>query len=162
MAIPVRNADVKKILSSERTFFATTKASLGRALLQSERNANLLIDVLRSCVASNKFKIHDFVVMPNHVHLLMTLHGSMSIEKAMQLIKGGYSYRLRKEEGFVGEIWQRGYSEVRVDDRKSFLAHRDYIYENPVKAGLVDVAEKYPYSSLYLKSKKASGAKAHS
>ena len=160
MAIPVRNADAKKILSSERTFFATTKTSLGRALLQSERNADLLIDVLRSCVANNKFKIHDFVVMPDHVHILLTLDGSMSIEKAMQLIKGGYSYRLRKELGYTGEIWQRGYSEVRVDDRMSFLAHRDYIYQNPVKAGLVDVAAQYPYCSLYLKKQKAAGAKA--
>ncbi len=160
MAIPVRNAHAKKILSSERTFFATTKTSLGRALLQSERNADLLIEVLRSCVANDKFKIHDFVVMPDHVHVLLTLDGTMSIEKAMQLIKGGYSYRLRKELGYTGEIWQRGYSEVRVGDRKSFLAHRDYIYQNPVKAGLVDVAEKYPYCSLYLKKQKASGAKA--
>ena len=160
MAIPVRNADAKKILSSERTFFATTKTSLGRALLQSERNADLLINVLRSCVANDKFKIHDFVVMPDHVHVLLTLDETMSIEKAMQLIKGGYSYRLRKEFGYVGEIWQRGYSEVRVDDRKSFLAHRDYIYQNAVKAGLVDAAEKYPYCSLYLKKQKAAGAKA--
>lgn len=98
--------------------------------------------------------------MPDHVHLLMTLNADMSIEKAMQLIKGGYSYRLRNEFGFAGEIWQRGYSEVRVDDRTSFLAHRDYIYQNPVKAGLVNVAEKYQYGSLYLKNQKAAGAKA--
>ena len=133
---------------------------MGRALLQSERNARLFIDVLRSYAAAKKFTIHDFVVMPDHVHLLMTLDGNMSIEKAMQLIKGGYSYRLKKDFGYLGEIWQRGYSEARVDDRKSFLAHRDYIYQNPVGAGLVDSPEKFPYCSLYLKRQKAAGAKA--
>ncbi len=160
MAIPARNAEPKAILSSRRTFFATTKTSMGRALLQSERSAMLLIDVLRSYVAAKKFTIHDFVVMPDHVHLLMTLSGTMSIEKAMQLIKGGYSYRVKKELGYLGEVWQRGYSEVRVDDRRSFLAHRDYIYQNPVEAGLVDAPEKFPYCSLYLKRQKAAGAKA--
>src|ERR1017187_7018359 len=48
MARPARHALPGNILSSARTFFATTKTSQGRALLQSERNATLMIDVLRS------------------------------------------------------------------------------------------------------------------
>ena len=55
----------------------------------------LLIDVLRSYVAAGKFQIHDFVIMPDHLHLLMSLPSDVSVEKAMQLIKGGYSYRLK-------------------------------------------------------------------
>jgi putative transposase len=39
--------------------------------------------------------------MPNHLHLLMTLPGDMTIEKAMQLIKGGFSYRLKREFGYL-------------------------------------------------------------
>ena len=116
--------------------------------------ANLLIDVLRSNAAQKKFVVNDFVVMPGHLHLLLTLDGKMSIEKAVQLVKGGFSYRANKELAYRGEIWQRGFSEVRVDDRASFLVHQDYIYQNPVKAGLVDSPEKYPYSSLYLKRAK--------
>ena len=69
---------------------------MGRALLQFERNATLFIEVLRSYVAAGKFKVHDFVVMPNHVHLLMTVEEDMSIEKAVQFVKGGFSYRLKK------------------------------------------------------------------
>ena len=44
---------------------------MGRRLLQSERNAELLIDVLRSLVAERRFELHDFVIMPDHVHLLV-------------------------------------------------------------------------------------------
>ena len=72
---------------------------MGRRLLQSERNATLFIDVLRSYVATRKFQVHDFVVMPDHVHLLLTIGSDMTIERAMQLIKGGFSYRLKKEYG---------------------------------------------------------------
>ena len=68
-------------------FFVTTKTSMARRLLQSERNAVLLIDVLRSNVAAGKFQLHDFVTMPDHLHLLMTLPVGFTIEKAMQLIK---------------------------------------------------------------------------
>jgi putative transposase len=67
---------------------------MGRALLQSERNATLLVDVLRSCVAAKRFVVRDFVIMPDHVHLLITVDADMSIERAMQFIKGSFSYRL--------------------------------------------------------------------
>ncbi len=57
-----------------------------------------------------------------------------SIEKAMQLVKGGYSYRRKKELGYFGEIWQKGFSEVQITNRASFLKHREYTDQNPVKA----------------------------
>jgi putative transposase len=157
MAHPARNAGPGAILSNARVFFATTKTSMARRLLQSERNAMLLIDVLRSNVAAGKIQLHDFVVMPDHLHLLMTLHGDITIEKAMQLIKGGFSYRLKREFGYQGEVWQRGFSEVRISDGQSFMHHREYIVQNPVKAGLVDTAEQYPYCYTYLAKKKPRG-----
>jgi len=159
MAIPTRKADPKQIIRTSRTFFVTTKTSMGRALLQSEGNATLFIDVLRSYVTAKKFRVHDFVVMPDHVHLLMTVSGEMSIEKAVQFIKGGFSYRLRKETGYAGEVWQKGFSEVRVDDPESFAKHREYIAQNPVKRGLVSRPEEYPYCFTYLAAQKAAGAK---
>ena len=75
MANPKRNASGDRILSPSRTFFVTTKTSMGKALLQSERNATLLIDVLRFYGKEGKFQLHDFVVMPNHLHLLITVSG---------------------------------------------------------------------------------------
>jgi len=160
MAKPARNSRPDNIVSGARTFFATTKTSQGRPLLQSERNATLMIDVLRSYVAAGKFRLNDFVIMPNHVHLLMTVGADMTIEKAMQFIKGGFSYRLKKECGYLGEVWQRGFSEERVENRESFLQHREYIAANPVKAGLVDSPEQSPYCFMYLAWRKAAGAKA--
>ncbi len=117
----------------------------------------LLIDVLRSNVATGKFQVHDFVIMPDHLHLLMTLPSDVSVEKAMQLIKGGFSYRLKRELGYQGEVCQRGFSEVRIIDGQSFLQHRAYIVQNPVKAGLVDRAEQWPHCYSYLAKKKAQG-----
>jgi putative transposase len=132
---------------------------MGRRLLQSERNAELLIDVLRSLVAERKFKLHDFVVMPDHVHLLLTVDNEMTIEKAMQLIKGRFSHRLSHEYGHKGEVWQRGFSEMQVINGECMAQHREYIAMNPVKTGLVDSPEKYPYCFQFLAEKKAAGAK---
>jgi len=124
--------------------------------------AELLIDVLRSCVKAGRFIVHDFVVMPNHVHILMTISGSMTVERAMQLIKGGFSFRAKRELGFQGEIWQRGFSDIRVLDESSLLQHRLYIHNNPVKAGLVSAPEEYPHGTACLKLRKLAGAKAPS
>ena len=160
MARPSRKSSQEGILNPVRTFFATTKTYAGRHLLQSERNASLLVNVLRSLVKEDKFDLHDFVVMPDHLHLLLAVKDGMTIEKAMQLIKGRFSYRLKKEFGHIGEVWQRGFSEVRVIGRASFAAHRDYIAQNPVKAGLASVENEFPFCFEALKSKKSAGAKA--
>ncbi len=127
-------------------------------MLQTERMATLFIDVLRSYVAAGRFRVHDFVVMRNHIHLLLTVDENISIEKAVQLIKGNFSLRAQKDLQYRGEIWQRGFSEVRIYDRESFLCHRSYIYENPVKAGLAPTAEEYPYCSAYFRKKKNEGS----
>ena len=55
MAKPARDAGSEAILSNERVFFATTKTSMARRILQSEQNAMLLIEVLRSNLAAEDF-----------------------------------------------------------------------------------------------------------
>ena len=160
MAKPSRNTNPGDIQKGTRTFFVSSKTNLEWPLLRTEPMANLFIDVLRVYVAAKRFRIHDFVVMPDHLHVLITVDSEMSIERSMQFIKGGFSYRLGKELGHRGEVWQRGFSEVRVEDRESFLKHREYIAQNPVRAGLSETPEIYPYCYAYLASKKRAGAKA--
>jgi putative transposase len=119
---------------------------------------DLLVDVLRSHMRAGKFSIHDFVAMPNHLHVLLTIPGTITIEKAVQLIKGTFSYRAKKELGFDGEIWQRGFSDVRVTGEESFREHQTYIDNNPVKAGLAASPLEYPGGSAYLKKFKRSAS----
>lgn len=128
---------------------------MAKRLLQSEQNALLFIDVLRRYVAAGKFEMHDFVVMPDHVHLLIEVDEAATIERAMQLIKGRFSFRVKRECLYAGEVWQPGFSDERIKDEESFQRVREYIAQNPVKAGLVDSAEEYPYCYTYLAKKKA-------
>ena len=79
MAIPSRNSAPDSVELDARTFFTSTKTVQGKAILQTERMAMLLIEVLRSY--ATKFKIHEFVVMPNHLHVLLTVDKEMTVEK---------------------------------------------------------------------------------
>jgi putative transposase len=67
-----RNADPGHIVETHRTFFVTTQTHMRKRLFQNDGNAALLIDVLRSSVRASRFTLHDFVIMPDHVHLLLT------------------------------------------------------------------------------------------
>ena len=69
-------------------------------------------------------------------------------------MKGGFSFRAKKEYDVQWEIWQKGYSEVQILTEESFLQHQIYIDENPVRAGLAHSADEYPYCSSYLKKTK--------
>jgi len=155
MSHPARNATPAHILNPSRIFFATTKIAMSRRLLQSERNAGLFIDVLRSLVYEYRFKLLDFVIMPDQVHLLIEVREDMTIEKVMQLIKGRFSHRLSHEMGYKGEVWQRGFTEVQVMNKEGVQGHRAYIAENPVRAGLAASAKEYPFCFEFLARRKA-------
>jgi REP-associated tyrosine transposase len=159
MAKPSRPSNPQSSKAEFRTFFVTTRTAGGKPILQTDRMAALFVEVLRCYMRAGQFRVHEFVVMPNHVHLLVTVGADMSIEKTMQLIKGNFSFRARTELGLLGEIWQRGFSDVRIKDEESFRAHQLYIYNNPVKAGLASVPEEYAHGSLYLRRLKTQGLK---
>jgi len=128
-------------------YFITASAFQKQKLLQSDRMARLFLEVLRHYRLQKKYLLHEFVVMPDHFHLLIT--PTETLERALQLIKGGFSFRARKELGFVREIWQMSFYDRRVRDLEEYRAFREYIHMNPVKRRLVSVAAEYPYSSAH-------------
>jgi putative transposase len=138
MAIPSR-------ASRPGTFFVTSGTHSRRRLFQVERNAELLIETLQHYREAGHYKLHSYVVMPDHVHLLLTPEATL--ERAIGLIKGGYSYRLASKL----TVWQRGFTDHRIRDVADFDIRRNYIHQNPVSARLCESSEAYPYSSANTK-----------
>jgi putative transposase len=117
-----------------------------RDLFRNERWACLLIDTLYHYRGS-AYLLHEFVIMPDHFHILLT--PMTSLEKAVQFIKGGFSYRAKKELGSNMEIWQKGFSEHRIRDASDYQIHVSYIRQNPVRKRLCERAEEFPCSSAH-------------
>jgi putative transposase len=132
-----------------RTFFITSSIAGRRALLQTERSAGLLIEILYHYRGQGKYRLHEFVVMPEHFHLLLTVGSDLSIEKALQFVKGGFAFRGGKEFGFLAPVWQHGFADNRVRDVEQFFGYHKYIRENPVKRGLASAASDFPFSSAH-------------
>ncbi|HTV60927.1 MAG TPA: transposase [Verrucomicrobiae bacterium] len=131
----------------QRTFFVTSVTNGRRAVLQSERMASLFIDVLVQNRDKGRFLLHEFVVMPDHFLLLITPERKTSLEKAVQYIKGGFSFRAARELDFKHAIWQESFTNHRIKDSHDYEEHRTYIRENPVQRRLVKTPDLFPYSS---------------
>ena len=131
------------------TYFVTSSTAGKRRLLQSDAMATLLIEVLYKYRQATQYLLHEFVIMPNHVHLILTTPADITLERAMQFIKGNSSFRAGKELGLSLGMWQRGFGDHRILNAPDFRRHRDYVRNNPVKASLVQTADQYPFSSAW-------------
>ena len=149
MAIPIRHSDPAHVAAGGRTFFVTSSISGKHNLLQSNRSAQLFVRVLYEYRSQGKFRLHEFVVMPDHFHLLLTIGCELTIERAVQFVKGGFAFRAGRELGFRAPVWQKGFSEVRIYDVEVFEKVGRYIRNNPVARYLVQEAAEFPYSSAY-------------
>jgi len=107
---------------------------------------SLFIDAVFHYRRERKFLLHECVVMPTHFHLLLTPSG-VTLERAIQFIQGGFSYRTKKELELNIEVWERGYIDHRIRDANDYARHVEYIRQNPVEAKIVVRAEDYVSSS---------------
>ena len=114
-----------------------------------ESYVRLFLKTIYGYRRADKFELHAFVVMPEHVHLLFAPAADVPLERAVQLVKGGYSHALGGILGRKREIWQRGFTDHRIRNECDFLRHAEYIHQNPVKRGLVINAADYRYCSAF-------------
>jgi putative transposase len=134
------NPYVFRDLDDSRTSRASSIGSHGQ----------LLVDVLAQNPRKGRFLLHEFVIMPNPFHLLLTPAAEIPLGKALQFIKGGFSYRAKREIHFAFEIWQASFVNHRIRDAEDYK-HHTYIWENPVRAGLSDRPELFAWSSASLR-----------
>lgn len=115
--------------------------------------AELFIEVMLHYRNEGVYLLHEFILMPDHFHLILTPSVKLSLERAVQRLKGGFSFRAGKEINSRVEIWQRSFTHHLILDADDLERHREYTLENPVRAGLVRERRDYPYSSVHSRFK---------
>ena len=139
----------RRRISPPGTYFINFSTSQRRRLFVVDNYAKLFLQTIYRYRREGYFQIHAFVVMPEHAHLLLTPASTVTLEHAVQLIKGGYSHALGSIIGRTREVWERGFTDHRIRDAKDYENHRTYINENPVKRELVTNPADYRYSSAF-------------
>jgi len=128
------------------TYFVTTSTWNRRKVFHVDELAKLLIDTLYRYRKEGKFLLHEFVIMPDHFHAIVSPI-DITLERTMQLIKGGFSFAVRQTGRKTLELWQRGYSDHRIRDNSDFNQHKIYIHQNPVRKQLCISADEYSWST---------------
>jgi putative transposase len=140
-----------------------------RAVFSYEQIARLFLDVLYEKQAKLSFLLIGFVVMPDHVHLLIVPHKRNTISDVIRHIKGAFSRELGKRlrehrqaastvaggihppdraaVNPIKKIWQDSYHDRLVRDPREVCTKLQYMEFNPVKAGLVSDPKNYEFSS---------------
>ncbi len=140
------------------TFFFTVALQnrAGNTLLTDR--VGPLRDAISEVRSRHPFRIHAWVVLPDHLHCIIELpDGDADFATRWRLIKGGFSKALPKTEALTPSrerrnergIWQRRYWEHRIRDEADFLAHMDYVHIDPLKHGLVERVRDWPYSTFH-------------
>ena len=129
------------------SYFVTTKCCQGRTVFQISETAEILTSILFRYRDGGAYLLHEFVVMPDHIHLLLTPSSTSSLEKCIQLVKGGSSHQIHKVRKQKMEIWQEGFYDWTIRDANDWQTKAVYIRMNPVRARLVESPQNWPHSS---------------
>ncbi len=106
------------------------------------------LDCLASAAKAHACDVHAFVLMPNHVHLLVTPRAPDAVSKLMQSVSGRYAQYANAAHGRSGSLWGGRYKACLVESERYLLTCHRYIESNPVRAGMVRRPADYPWSSF--------------
>jgi putative transposase len=138
---------IERRVKQPGVYFVTTDTWQRRQIFLKPDPARIVLEQLLECRDRGFYKLHAFVVMPEHLHILITPGEEASIEKAVQMIKGGASFKIRKELNYTSQIWHSGYHDRWIRDANEYRIRKQYIELNPVKARLAERPEDYPLGS---------------
>jgi len=129
-------------VSLPNNIHSITTVTAGRMPLFSNRkNAEQAIEAFRHCELSGVAHSLAWVVMPDHLHWLLQLQ-SGSLGGCLQRLKS----RSGRAIGGAGSIWQSGYHDHAIRRDESLRGVADYLMHNPVRAGLCERPQDYPYA----------------
>lgn len=117
------------------------------ACFYADADRRLYLACLRQAACRHGCAIHAYVLMSNHVHLLVTPASEGAVAAMMQTLGRRYVRLFNEIHGRSGTLWEGRYKASLIDSETYLFTCHRYIELNPVRAGLVDTPLRYPWSS---------------
>jgi putative transposase len=118
-------------------------------IFQDPGDYNFYLEKLLEASKKHECKIHAYVLMTNHVHLLLTPLLESSISKMQQMIGRYYVPYYNNRYLRTGTLWEGRYRATLIESEKYFLSCMRYIELNPVRAKIINHPALYPWSSYH-------------
>ena len=119
------------------------------AIFMDDEDRHLYRRLLRQACVAHQVAVHAFVLMDNHVHLLVTPASASALAMAMRLAGQTYVQCFNARHGRSGTLWQGRFYSCLVDSDRYLLTLCRYIEMNPVRAAMVAAPEDYRWSSVH-------------
>ena len=116
-------------------------------IFYAEADYQFYLEKLKQACDKHSCDVHAYVLMTNHVHLLITPHKENGISKAMQMLGRYYVQYFNYSYERTGTLWEGRYKASLIDSNSYALICYRYIELNPVRADMVDHPSEYPWSS---------------
>jgi putative transposase len=114
-------------------------------LFATDASCRIFESALERVRRSYELSVYGYVIMPEHVHLLLSEPKRDTLADGLKSLKQGVSRRLI---GDAGHFWQKRYYDFNIRDHAEFVQKLRYIHRNPVKAGLCERPEDWQWSSF--------------
>jgi REP element-mobilizing transposase RayT len=128
-------------------YHVTSRGNARAPIFLGEGDRYLLLDVLGDVVERYRWRCHAYCLMTNHYHLVVGTP-EPNLSQGMRQLNGLYTQRLNRRHGRVGHVFQGRFKGILVERESHLLELARYVVLNPVRAGIVDAAENYRWSSL--------------
>lgn len=155
---------LKRYYGQKHLHFVTFSCYRRLPLLASSRARNLVVEELSKVRTEYEFLLAGYVLMPNHVHLLMSEPNKRTPSTVLQMLKQRVSRKMRESEARMPrterrlnfpesihelpQFWQPRFYDFNVYSHKKMREKLEYMHANPVTRGLVEHPKDWPWSSF--------------
>ncbi len=119
-----------------------------QAIFHDEADYHRFLEFLGGAIREHSVALHAYVLMSDHIHLLATPSGPTSLARVMQSVGRRYVRYFNDRTTRSGTLWEGRYKSTLIDSERYLMVCSRYIELNPVRAGIVEVPQAYPWSSF--------------
>ena len=124
----------------------TTRTLAKAFYLAAAKDKQILVDALRFYRHRGDFVLYGYVVMDNHVHLVIQPRCDLGLSSIVRDVKK-WTSRHNQAKPVDAQLWERRYDDNQIRDSKEMRNVLEYMHNNPLRAGIVEHAEDYLWSS---------------
>jgi Transposase and inactivated derivatives len=137
-----------RIAPKDFVYHVLTRGNNKQDVFKDDEDFRKYIEILWKYKNQYKYKLYHYVLMSNHVHLVMeTTQAGGELFQIMKGINLSYAQHYKKKYVYTGHFWQDRYKSIIISKDEYLLACGSYVELNPVRAGMVKAPKDYPWSS---------------
>ena len=136
-----------RLLVDGGLYHVLSRGNNAQAIFRHDTDYRRYLELLTAYAATHGLRVHHFVLMPDHLHLILEPAAADALSRAMRGLNLAYALYYQKRYGYQGHLWRGRFISLPLDREADLLEHGRYIEAHPVRSGLVQDPVHYSWSS---------------